>query len=236
MHEVINPYFEMHVQPKIARYKYATESNTRSDRTRIRLLTTASRVFAEKGFQESTIAEICKQADTNVASINYHFVDKETMYLEAWRYAFQLELAQFPPDGGVSDLASAEERLAGRIRSLINRIADDQSYSFAIINRELAQPTRLLATILEHDLHPQRMLMINLLKECLGCEGADLLAQYCHASIMGQCFQLLRLKHIIEATPEMTRTHKQLDIKSYTEHVVRFSLAGIQAVRSQFTK
>jgi len=57
-----------------------TDLKTKSQKTRNRLLTAASRIFAEKGFQESTIAEICEQADSNIASVNYHFRDKETLY------------------------------------------------------------------------------------------------------------------------------------------------------------
>ena len=74
---------------------------TKSENTRNRLLTAASRIFAEKGFQEATIAEICEQAKTNIASVNYHFRDKETLYLESWRFAFNQELDLYPPDGGV---------------------------------------------------------------------------------------------------------------------------------------
>ena len=55
-----------------------TDLKTKSEKTRNRLLITASRIFAEKGFQETTIAEICEQAETNIASVNYHFRDKET--------------------------------------------------------------------------------------------------------------------------------------------------------------
>jgi len=73
---------------------------TKSEKTRNRLLTAASRIFAEKGFQEATIAEICEQAETNIASVNYHFRDKETLYLESWRFAFKRELNLYPPDGG----------------------------------------------------------------------------------------------------------------------------------------
>ena len=124
----------------------------KSGKTRERLLTAASRIFAEQGFQESTIAEICEQAEANIASVNYHFGDKETLYLEAWRYAFNEELNLYPSDGGVVEDASAEQRLAGRIRSLISRVADEKSYSFAIINKEMAQPTRLLADILEKEI------------------------------------------------------------------------------------
>ena len=133
---------------------------TKSGKTRERLLTAASRIFAEQGFQESTIADICERAETNIASVNYHFGDKERLYLEAWRYAFNQELDNHPSDGGIAEAAPAEQRLAGRIHSLIARVADDNSYSFAIINKEMAQPTRLLADILEKEINPQRLQML----------------------------------------------------------------------------
>jgi TetR/AcrR family transcriptional regulator, regulator of cefoperazone and chloramphenicol sensitivity len=58
-------------------------------KTRERLLANAYRLFAEKGYQNTTIAEICERAETNIASVNYHFRDKANVYLEAWRHAFQ---------------------------------------------------------------------------------------------------------------------------------------------------
>ncbi len=86
----------------------------------------ASRIFAEKGYHAATIAEICEQAESNIASVNYHFRDKENLYLEAWRFAFQQDLDRHPSDGGITLDMSAEVRLAGRIRSLIGRIADPE--------------------------------------------------------------------------------------------------------------
>lgn len=210
-----------------------TDLRTKSGNTRNRLLVSASRIFAERGFQEATIAEICEQAKTNIASVNYHFGDKETLYLEAWRFAFKRELEEYPPDAGALPDASAEQRLAARIKSLINRVADDNSYSFAIINKEMAQPTRLLADILEKEIYPQRLQMQALLKECLGPEACDQQIHHCHASIMGQCFQLLRLKQIRNVRPNSSYYGDLNDIKAFAEHVVQFSLAGIRALRSQ---
>ena len=206
---------------------------TKSGKTRERLLTAASRIFAEQGFQESTIADICERAETNIASVNYHFGDKERLYLEAWRYAFNQELDNHPSDGGIAEAAPAEQRLAGRIRSLIARVADDNSYSFAIINKEMAQPTRLLADILEKEINPQRLQMLALLKECLGQAATEQHIHYCHTSIMGQCFQLLRLKHMQSARNFPHYPGDLSDSKAFAEHVVQFSLAGIQAIRSQ---
>ena len=202
-------------------------------KTRDRLLTAASRIFAAQGFQESTIADICERAETNIASVNYHFGDKETLYLEAWRYAFNQELDNYPSDGGIAEDAPAEQRLAGRIRSLIARVADQNSYSFAIINKEMAQPTRLLVDILEKEINPQRLKMLALLKECLGQAATEQHIHYCHTSIMGQCFQLLRLKHMKNAQNFPHYPSDLSDSKAFADHVVQFSLAGIQAIRSQ---
>ena len=52
-------------------------------RTRGKLLAAAGEIFAEKGFRETTIAEICLKAGTNVAAVNYHFGSKEALYSEA---------------------------------------------------------------------------------------------------------------------------------------------------------
>ncbi|MHB1378998.1 MAG: TetR/AcrR family transcriptional regulator, partial [Desulfurivibrionaceae bacterium] len=45
--------------------------------TRQNLLAAAGEIFAAKGFRETTIAEICKQAEANTAAVSYHFGSKE---------------------------------------------------------------------------------------------------------------------------------------------------------------
>lgn len=205
---------------------------TKSEQTRHRLLSAASRIFAEKGFQDATIAEICEQAEANIASVHYHFHDKETLYLESWRFAFNRELNQYPPDLDLKPESTAEQRLATRIKSLVYRVADNNSYSFAILHKEMAHPTRLLSDILENEINPQRIQMFALLREYLGQKAYEQHIQYCHASIMGQCFQLLRLRHMQSVRPYRQHPSDLSDIEAFAEHVVQFSLAGIKAIRS----
>ncbi|MGA9754367.1 MAG: TetR family transcriptional regulator, partial [Desulfobaccales bacterium] len=52
-----------------------------SNETRQRLLEAAGEVFAKKGFRNTTIREICRRARANLAAVNYHFGDKERLYL-----------------------------------------------------------------------------------------------------------------------------------------------------------
>jgi len=39
-------------------------------KTRQNLLTAASEIFADKGYRDATIAEICERAGTNIAAVN----------------------------------------------------------------------------------------------------------------------------------------------------------------------
>ena len=47
--------------------------------TRLQLIEAAGEVFAEMGFQNATVREICRRAGANVAAVNYHFQSKEAL-------------------------------------------------------------------------------------------------------------------------------------------------------------
>ena len=118
-------------------------------RTRQSLLAAASDIFAEKGFRDATIAAISKRAGTNVAAVNYHFGDKETLYREAWRQSFRDSIQAHPPDGGVDSKAPPKQRLAGLVAALLRRINDKDNREFHIVNKELANPTGLLEEVMK---------------------------------------------------------------------------------------
>lgn len=50
--------------------------------TRDKILCTAHGLFSEKGFNGVGVREIAKEADVNVAAINYHFGNKDKLYNE----------------------------------------------------------------------------------------------------------------------------------------------------------
>ena len=55
--------------------------------TRERLLDAAETLFADRGFKNVTVREICLAARANVAAINYHFGDKLGLYREVLQSA-----------------------------------------------------------------------------------------------------------------------------------------------------
>ena len=211
------------------------EKRKDSAKTRQRLLKAATKVFASKSFTEATIAKICEQAGTNVASVNYHFGDKKNLYAESWRHAFHQSLKSYPPDGGIRDDANPEKRLQARIRSLLHRAVDQNSCDFFILFKELANPTGLLMEILDKEISPRKAAMHSIVKELLGPQATERQVQFCHASIMGNFFYLLHLRQLNVNRKTTEEKLKIDDIDAFVDHVIKFSLAGIREVRREIS-
>ena len=202
-------------------------------RTRGRLLAAAGEIFAEKGFRDATIAEICLQAEANVAAVNYHFGSKEILYREAWRHAFARSVETHPPDGGVAADAPPEERLRGQVASLLNRIVDKDNREFRFMQREFANPTGLLEEVMREEIRPLQQRMEGLVRELLGPQVTDQEVQFCEVGIISQCINPVIVRSRRERGEEKPDGPRRIDdIEAYARHVLTFSLAGIAAVRA----
>ena len=201
------------------------------------LLAAASEVFAEKGYRDATIAEICERASANVAAVNYHFGDKETLYKEAWRHSFSESVKAHPPDGGVSDSAPPEECLRGRVTALLHRIADENNKEFLFVQKELANPTGLLNEVMREVIRPLQKKMEVLVRELLGPRTSDMQVRFCVVSIISQCINpMVAMNRRKEKREGKDGPPGVDDIEAYSNHVVKFSLAGIRAIRKEAEK
>jgi AcrR family transcriptional regulator len=201
-------------------------------RTRKSLLQAAGEIFADKGYRDATIADICGRAGTNIAAVNYHFGNKETLYIEAWRRSFRESLKAHPPDGGVSDDAPPEERLRAHVAALVRRLADKNNKEFWFVQREFANPTGLLEEVMREEIHPLQKRTEGLVRELLGPLTSDMEVQFCETSIISQCINPMVLRGKWEGKNAGKGGPPQIsNLEAYADHVVKFSLAGIQAIR-----
>lgn len=209
----------------------------RDGSTKQQLLASAGKVFADKGFRDATIAEICEKAGANIAAVNYYFGSKETLYVEAWRLSFHRSLEAHPTDGGVGPGAPAEDRLRGHILSFVQRITDPDGHEFEIIQKEHASPTGLLVEVMRESIQPIRRRMRRIVRELLGERASDRQVQLCQMSIMAQCLHtMMRQRHhkmVSEGQPMPGPPFLQFGVEVITDHIVRFSLAGIREMRRQ---
>lgn len=201
-------------------------------KTRQSLLTTAGEIFGEKGYRETTIAEICRRAGTNIAAVNYHFGSKQALYIEAWRHAFSESIQAYPPSGGVSGDAPPEERLRGQVRAILRRITDRNNREFLFMQREMANPTGLLEEVLREEISPLQQRTEALVRELLGVMIPEQDAKFCELSIISQCMNpVVAGRGLGGKTGGRNGPLDIEDLEAYADHVVNFSLAGIRAVR-----
>ena len=206
--------------------------------TRGRVLESACEVFAEKGYRDATIADICQRAKANIASVNYHFGGKEKLYAEAWRHSFHASLAVYPPDGGVGDDAPAPQRLRARILAILNRIVDPNCREFAVVAREMGDPTGLLEEAIQEAIDPLRQAMSGIVRELLGPKAGQTQVGLCLMSIIGQCFHWMFRQRHRRQLPDSGRFGAiphvgPENVEVLADHITRFSLAGIRAMRKR---
>jgi AcrR family transcriptional regulator len=198
--------------------------------TRRRLLNAACQVFAEKGYRNAKVAEICQRGGANVASVNYYFGNKASLYAETWRYTFQQfaehVFAEFE-DG------SPQDRLRAHILTLMQNVnlKGKMGYFIRLYLMEIANPTGLIQDAWRELIAPRRKKLHDIIRELIGPDTDEQSVLFCELSIVSQCRALLTVKHTdLEYLlgqplgPEL--------IKRLADHIADFSLAGIQAVGS----
>ena len=126
------------------------------DETRRQLLEAAGGVFAEEGFRNATVREICHRAGANIAAVNYHFGDKETLYAEVLRYAHGKALEKYPPLLGLSADAPPEKKLRAFVLSFLLRIFDKgrAAWHGQLMSREMIEPTAALDSLVAERMRP----------------------------------------------------------------------------------
>ena len=197
--------------------------------TRERLMTAAGEVFAEQGFRNATVREICQRAGANVASVNYHFGDKKALYAEVIRDAHRAAMSKYPSDFGLEPGATIEQRLFAFVRAFFFRIFDEgrPAWHGKLIAREIADPTDALNDIVDEGIRPHFMALRAIVTELLGGNPDPERLRYCAWSVVGQCL------FYFHAQPIVRRLHPPqsfgpADIEALARHVTDFSLAGIR--------
>jgi AcrR family transcriptional regulator len=95
--------------------------------TKVKIMEAARILFADHGFEGTSVRDIAKAADVNVASVNYHFSSKDNLFAEILQLGYSQcseELRRFYDE----NQPSVEEALIHLFRYFINRSPDLVTY------------------------------------------------------------------------------------------------------------
>lgn len=219
-----------HPQPQ-PRVKHTAQRHpaVASDGTRTRLLQAAASVFAEHGYQEATVRQICARADANIALINYHFGDKLELYTEVLRFAMQ------PGPGGVRfDLPPAAVEPAKALHQIIGALverafetSDQANLRFRLILNEFVRPSGATARVVDVVMRPVYERLREIVGAILGLSSSHQKTRLCAHSILGQVAHFAHGRPLLPLLwPEMKMTPAQREL--VTEHITEFSLAYLR--------
>ena len=198
-----------------------------------RLVKIAEKLFSEKGYAQTSVRDITSAADCNLAAVNYHFGSKEKLYEEIFRQimnrwrqeriqAVEIVMAETNLDDilerllrtfafiFVGQLAGTAENKQ-KIMNLFMREIVDPHLPPGMFAQEIALPTK-------------RVLGQALLQICPQLSEAQ--AQACLHSLLGQLTHVLHVRRFLGEEKDFQAPFE--DLKSFVEHIVRFTAAGIR--------
>ena len=211
------------------------QSQTNGQKTKIRLLKTAEKLFASHGFAGVTMRGVATMAQTNIASANYHFGTKEAMVLEMLKSKIgpinkkrKERLAEAKHNSCNNPLPTSEifRALILPVGEEVQKHFSNQSNIVNIISRSFTEPASFLEKIHKHFFGELSQIFIDELKLTYPDANEDDIYWNFHfaiASMLGAFAQHRRIKDLTQGRCNENAVSEMI------ERLINFVSSGFEA-------
>ena len=206
-----------------------THASTRHDAIARRILDAAGPIFAERGFRQTTVRDICRRARVNVAAINYYYGDKRRLYAAALKHGRESALLRFPPDRGLGAHPSPDERLHAFVHSFLSRflaVGQPEWYG-KLCMREMAEPSGVLDDLVNEMVRPMFERLRKIVRDLLGRGATNEQVRLCALSVVGQCMHYYYARSVLQRLFPRRPVDARA-IEPIARHITQFSLSAIR--------
>jgi AcrR family transcriptional regulator len=200
-----------------------------SEITRERILKAAERLFAERGYEATSVRAIVAKARVNQAAINYHFAGKDGLYREVLRAAFraltQHQLVHAEEAKAMSREKALAEFVRDQLRPLLAR--DEISRHIRIFNWEAVRPTAVFRKLMSEEAAPFMGLAVDLVRRFLP-EADQRTLMVAAVWLIGQCNIFVRNREQL-ANPPVSLALDEAAVERLAELVSAWAVAGLES-------
>jgi AcrR family transcriptional regulator len=200
-----------------------------TEQTRARILETAERMFAQRGFEATSVRALTKDADVNLAAVHYHFGSKEGLIEAVLRRRIE-PMADERMRG--FHMLAAQDQIEVRdvIRAFVEpavRLSRDRSggqHLMPMLVRTYTEPNQHVQDVLEESAAPQFEQLFGLLQRCLPQLSHEDLSWRVHFLIGAMAHAMADVRWITQISKGACDPY---DPEAILEHLIPFLEAAL---------
>ena len=204
-----------------------------SEITRDRILKTAVKLFAESGYEATSIRTLAAKAHVNQAAINYHFKTKDGLYREVLRDAIHA-LTEDQLSHAQETQAMPRERALGEfVRQQLRPLSarDDVTRYIHILNWEAVQPTEVYRKLVSEEAAPFLGFAVDLMRRFMPEADQGTLTMAA-VWLVGQCTVFIRYREQL-AMPPVSLKLNEPAVDRLSALISGWALAGLAQANAQ---
>lgn len=199
---------------------------------REKILLTALQLFANQGYERTTVRQIAKAAEVNISAISYYFGDKSGLYKAAYTEPMGSPIDDIPlfdkPE------FTLNEALWGLFSGFIQPMKQGElvQQCMRLHMREMVEPTGVWSEMIDHEITPHHQALLQVLKRQLGLNEVDDDLHRLATCIVSMGVMLFVGRDVLEKTcPQMINTHEALDVMH--ARMVTYAVSLVETERTR---
>jgi AcrR family transcriptional regulator len=201
-------------------------SETQAHDARRRLIMSALRLFAEKGFEAATTREICEAAGTNISAISYYFGDKAGLYRSVFTEPIDETKRHFDMASYLGlPLAEALGKFFAEFLDPLKKGAEIRLV-MKLHFREMIEPTGIRQQA-ESEIKPQHEILVAIIKAHLDLQRLDIDVHRLAFAVIGMAVYFYVGQEVVTAiSPQILNTSEALDVLA--ERLAAYAVSMIE--------
>ena len=202
-----------------------------TDNTKERILASAEKLFAEKGYNGVSVREITQMAECNLAAVNYYFGNKKNLYFDVFRYLIIPQINEVRTQFEKTLSQEKDITIEAVVRAFTSAFMDthitldENPGHHSLMHREINNPTGAIEIVVEEAFSPFFQLLMDRFKHLMSSELTDLQIKLHFFSILAMALYFSHARIPVSRITGME--YNEMFIHQLIDHTVSFALHGL---------